>query len=154
MGLHSQMVFVIEFTVEEGVQLVDRVTAIAPDTWERTGRKGGLGRRPETGQGAEGFITDATSGTLCRDATTQFRARDYAGGIAYIAASVADRYAAEFGVTLDGEPRAERPVVRREPQPSTGLPPKFVFSDSSFTTLTSGLAGALEREMDSRSWRC
>ena len=83
--------------------------------------------RIETGQGAEGFITDATSGTLCRDATTQFRARDYAGGIAYIAASVADRYAAEFGVTLDGEPRAERPVVRREPQPSTGLPPKFVF---------------------------
>ena len=53
MGLHSQMVFVIEFTVEEGVQLVDRVAAIAPDTRERTGRKGGIGRRPETGQRAK-----------------------------------------------------------------------------------------------------
>ena len=53
MGLHSQPVFVIEFTVEERVQLVDRVAAIAPDTRKRTGRKGGIGRGPETGHGAE-----------------------------------------------------------------------------------------------------
>lgn len=67
--------------------------------------------RIETGQGAEGFITDATAGTLCRDATPQFKERDYAGGIEQIAAAVAERYAAELGVTVDGKPRTERTGV-------------------------------------------
>ena len=62
--------------------------------------------RIETGQGTEGFITDATAGALCRAATPQFKARDYAGGIELIAAAVADRYAAELGLTPDGQPRA------------------------------------------------
>jgi len=67
----------------------------------------GRGRcRIETGQGTEGFITDATSGSLCRAATPMFQARDYGGAIEYLAGSIAERYAAEFGVTLDGQPRA------------------------------------------------
>ena len=74
----------------------------------------GRGRcRIETGQGAEGFITDATSGALCREVIPQFQARDYGGAIEYLAVSVADRYAASFGVTLDGQPReVSRPRSR------------------------------------------
>lgn len=71
--------------------------------------------RIEVGQGAEGFITDATAGTLCRDAVPQFQAQDYAGAIQYLAASVADRYSAAFGVGLDGQPRrAQRPTGRSD----------------------------------------
>ncbi len=74
----------------------------------------GRGRcRIEVGQGAEGFITDATSGTLCREVTPQFQARDYSGAIEYLAVTIADRYAAAFGVTLDGQPREVR---RSEPR--------------------------------------
>lgn len=69
--------------------------------------------RVEVGQGAEGFLTDGTVGQLCRDAVAQFRVQDYSGGIEYIAASVADRYAESFGVTLDGQPRPARRTSTR-----------------------------------------
>ena len=83
----------------------------------------GRGRcRIEVGQGAEGFITDATSGTLCREVTAQFQARDYGGAIEYLAASIADRYAAAFGVTLDGQPREERRTRSRNDGNSQLLP--------------------------------
>lgn len=66
----------------------------------------GRGRcRIETGQGAEGFLTDAMAGALCREQTDRFRAQDYAGAIEGLAFGVADRYAAAFDVTLDGQPR-------------------------------------------------
>jgi uncharacterized protein len=69
----------------------------------------GRGRcRIETGQGAEGFLTDATVAALCREQTERFRAQDYAGAIESIAFGVADRYAASFNVTLDGQPRQAR----------------------------------------------
>ncbi len=69
----------------------------------------GRGRcRIETGQGAEGFLTDAMAGALCREQTDRFRARDYAGAIESLAFGVADRYAAAFNVTLDGQPRETR----------------------------------------------
>lgn len=76
--------------------------------------------RIETGQGAEGFITDATSGAICRSVTDRFIARDYAGAIESIATTVAERYAAEFGVGLDGAPR-ER-VRGPERRRSGGIP--------------------------------
>lgn len=69
----------------------------------------GRGRcRIETGQGAEGFLTDATVASICREQTERFRAQDYAGAIESIAFGVADRYAAAFNVTLDGQPREVR----------------------------------------------
>jgi uncharacterized protein len=41
----------------------------------------GRGRcRILTGQGTEGFITDATTGAICREATPLFAQRDYGGG--------------------------------------------------------------------------
>jgi len=64
--------------------------------------------RIETGQGAEGFITDATAGALCRSVTPLFQARDYAGAMVQLSAQVADRYARAFGVTLDGLPQPQR----------------------------------------------
>ncbi len=68
--------------------------------------------RIETGQGAEGFLTDATAGELCRAARDQFVARDYAGAIEFIAGAVASRYAAEYGVTLEGTPEPRRSSQR------------------------------------------
>lgn len=67
--------------------------------------------RVETGQGAEGFITDATSGAICREATdAAFRQRDYSGGLELVTTRVAQRFAAEFGFALDST--LDAPVIR------------------------------------------
>ncbi len=79
--------------------------------------------RIETGQGAEGFITDATSGEICRSQTDLFRAQNYAGALEQIALDVAERYAANFGVTLEG---VQRPARRERPQ-QQGIPPFMLF---------------------------
>ena len=79
--------------------------------------------RIETGQGTEGFITDATSASICRSVTDQFIARDYDGAIGQLATVVADRYAAEFGVGLDGAPRGrQRPQGAPQGSPTGGIP--------------------------------
>lgn len=68
--------------------------------------------RIETGQGVEGFITDATSGDICREATPAFAQRDYGTGIELVTLRVAQRYAQEFNVALDtslGEPAMPMP---------------------------------------------
>jgi uncharacterized protein len=57
--------------------------------------------RVETGRGAEGFITDATSAEICREATPAFMARDYGAGLELVTLRVAERYAQEFGFALD-----------------------------------------------------
>lgn len=54
-----------------------------------------------TGQGTEGFITDATAGEICREATPSFMQRDYAAGLEFVTMRVAQRFAAEFGFSLD-----------------------------------------------------
>lgn len=74
--------------------------------------------RIETGQGAEGFLTDATAGALCRAQTPRFQARDYEGALEGLAFAVGDRYAAAFGVTLDGQPREVRRRGSSEENPS------------------------------------
>jgi uncharacterized protein len=88
----------------------------------------GRGRcRIETGQGTEGFITDATSGSLCRAATPMFQARDYGGAIEYLAGSIAERYAAEFGVTLDGQPLPARRSSRDSGDEFSRFVPFLIF---------------------------
>jgi uncharacterized protein len=79
--------------------------------------------RIETGQGTEGFITDAMSGAICREQTPRFRAQDYSGALERIATDVAGRYAANFGVALDGVPPPQQ--RRRESQPQ-GIPPFLI----------------------------
>lgn len=82
----------------------------------------GRGRcRIEVGQGAEGFLTDAMAGALCREQTPRFRAQDYGGALESIAFGVADRYAAAFNVTLDGQPRAPQ-RSRRSRDSQGGFP--------------------------------
>ena len=81
--------------------------------------------RIETGQGAEGFITDATSGDICREATPAFAQRDYGAGIELVTLRVAQRYAQEFNVALDtslaAPPMPQR--VTRTAQRSRGINP-------------------------------
>ena len=70
--------------------------------------------RVETGQGAEGFITDATAAQFCRDAIPAFQQRDYGAAMEYVTQQVARRFASEFGFALDSS--LETPVVRtRQP---------------------------------------
>jgi uncharacterized protein len=83
--------------------------------------------RIETGQGAEGFITDAMSGSICRAATPRFQQGDYSGAIEEITNDVAARFATEFGVTLDGvDPRPTR-ARRVQPGSSSILTTLIIF---------------------------
>ena len=77
----------------------------------------GRGRcRIATGQGTEGFITDATTGDICREATPLFARRDYGAATELVALRVAQRYAQEFGFALDTSLAA--PVPTRRPAPA------------------------------------
>ena len=71
--------------------------------------------RVETGQGAEGFITDATSAEICREATPAFVQRDYGAGLELVTLRVAQRYAQEFHFTLDTSLAAPDMPVSRAP---------------------------------------
>jgi uncharacterized protein len=81
--------------------------------------------RIETGQGAEGFITDATAGEICREAIPFFQKRDYGAGIEWITQRVAQRFAQEFNVTLDSSvaSRVRMPATQRARQPSSRFNP-------------------------------
>lgn len=68
---------------------------------KETSKSGRGSCRIEVGQGSEGFITDGMSGEICREATPYFRAQDYATGMTVVTTRVAQRFAQEFGFTLD-----------------------------------------------------
>jgi uncharacterized protein len=57
--------------------------------------------RIETGNGAEGFITDATTGQFRDEAIPYFQRRDYGGGIELLTLRVAQRFANEFHFQVD-----------------------------------------------------
>jgi uncharacterized protein len=54
-----------------------------------------------TGQGTEGFITDATAGDICREATPAYIRKDYAAGLELVTLRTAERFATEFKFSLD-----------------------------------------------------
>ena len=54
-----------------------------------------------TGQGTEGFITDAEAASICREATPYFREQQYGPALELITSRVASQFAEEFGFTLD-----------------------------------------------------
>lgn len=65
----------------------------------------------QTGQGAEGFITDGIAGDIRREATPLLSRGEYGAGLTLITARLAERYAAEFEFSLDSTlvpPRAAR----------------------------------------------
>lgn len=55
----------------------------------------------QTARGVEGFITDAIAGDIRREAIPYFQQRDYDGALRLITERVAQRFAGEFGFTLD-----------------------------------------------------
>lgn len=80
--------------------------------------------RIETGMGAEGFITDAEAGSICREATDRFRVADYSGGMLLVTSRVAQAYAREFGFRLED---GELPIPRGRPAPQgQGSPIGFI----------------------------
>src|SRR5689334_5420386 len=68
--------------------------------------------RIETGNGAEGFITDATAGAIQDEAVPFFRQGDYGSGIELLTLRVAQRFANNFGFALD---TTLRPPVQQSP---------------------------------------
>ena len=92
--------------------------------------------RIETGQGAEGFITDATSGDICREATPAFARRDYGGGLELVTLRVAQRYAQEFGFALDTALGAPTYTQRRAPVERSGGINPFVLLIILFVVLS------------------
>ncbi len=50
------------------------------------------------------------SGEICREATDYFRQQDYARGLTLVTTRVAQRYAQEFGFTLDSTLVRSRPI--------------------------------------------
>lgn len=84
-----------------------------------------------TGQGTEGFITDADGGSICRAAVPLLREQQYGPAMEYVTARVGEEFAREFGFTLDSSsapPRVAQPDV--EPgrrRSSGGLSPFAIF---------------------------
>jgi uncharacterized protein len=78
-----------------------------------------------TGSGAEGFITDADAGDMCRDAIPDFRNHDYGAGIALLTYETAQRFAKEYNFTVDTTLAVAVPPAAAQHQ--GGLPPMAVF---------------------------
>lgn len=79
-----------------------------------------------TGQGTEGFITDATAAEICREALPSFINKDYASGLELITLRTAQRFAGEFNFTLDTTLVPALPPAS-EPRSGGGFPPQLFF---------------------------
>lgn len=78
----------------------------------------------QVGQGAEGFITDGTSGDIRREATPLLQQGAYGQALTLITARLAQRYAAEFQFALDS---AAIPRQRaRAPAKKNRIPPGLI----------------------------
>lgn len=87
--------------------------------------------RVETGRGVEGFITDAEAGDILREAIPDFQRRDYSAGSELMAQRVGQKFADEFGFTLDTAlaPRGAVPGDAYEPRRGRGgLSPAMLFA--------------------------
>jgi uncharacterized protein len=83
--------------------------------------------RIETGRGSEGFLTDAQTGDIQREAIPYFQRQDYDGALLLIARRVAERFASEFQFSLDTVvlPPQARSRIPRSPG-ARGIPPGAV----------------------------
>ncbi len=79
-----------------------------------------------TGQGTEGFITDATTAEICREATPSFINRDYASGLELITLRTAEKFATEFNFSLDTSLAMPLPPQRAQ-RSGGGFPPQLFF---------------------------
>lgn len=80
-----------------------------------------------TGQGAEGFLTDAQTGDIRREATPLLQKKDYGTAIELMTQRIAERYAAEFGFSVDSLSRIP-PARQMAPQEDRGgrIPPGLI----------------------------
>ena len=78
----------------------------------------------QVGQGAEGFITDATSGEIRREATPLLQQGEYGQALALITARLSQRYAAEFQFALDSV--AVPRQAARQPSRRNRIPPGLI----------------------------
>ncbi len=74
----------------------------------------------QVGQGAEGFITDGQSGDIRREATPLLARGEYGPALTLMTGRLAERYAAEFGFSLDS---TIAPPPRRVAGRQPGIPP-------------------------------
>lgn len=79
------------------------------------------------GNGAEGFVTDADAGAMCRQAIPFFRQKDYGQGIELLTLLTAQRFANEFHFTIDTSLHAPQPAEQAAPTGGGGFPPQFYF---------------------------
>ena len=78
-----------------------------------------------TGRGAEGFLTDADVGDICREATPAFRERDYSTGLELVTLRTAQAFAKEFNFALDTAlvpPPAPAPEAQYPSTSGGGIP--------------------------------
>ena len=80
-----------------------------------------------TGNGAEGFITDAEAGDMCRKATPFFRNKDYGQGIVLLTYLTAEKFASEFHFTVDTTFAPPQPEPVSQPSSGGGFPPQLIF---------------------------
>ena len=73
-----------------------------------------------TGRGAEGFITDADAGDICREATPAFAQQDYSTGLELVTLRTAQRFANEFHFQLDTSLAAPSPQLGEPPLENPG----------------------------------
>lgn len=79
-----------------------------------------------TGQGTEGFITDATAAEICREATPSFIRQDYSSGLELITLRTAQRFATEFNFSLDTTLVPPLPPISTR-RTRGGFPPQLFF---------------------------
>jgi uncharacterized protein len=73
----------------------------------------------EVGQGAEGFISDGTAGDIWRSTIPLLQQSQYGAALEAITYRVAERYANEFGFSMDSIAAS---APRTPPQPTRGQP--------------------------------
>src|SRR6185312_2010798 len=90
-----------------------------------------------TGYGAEGFITDADAGDMCRAAVEFFKRRDYAGGMEQLTYQVAQKFADEYHFTVDTTLAPPAPVSTGSGQGGQFPPQAALFIFIAFIVLAS-----------------
>lgn len=81
----------------------------------------------QTGQGTEGFITDAMAGDIRREAVPYFQRQDYSSALELIALRVAQRFESEFNFALDTSVVPQNLDRIGQRGGGTSIPPQALF---------------------------
>jgi uncharacterized protein len=84
-----------------------------------------------TGSGAEGILNDAKVADMCREATPQFRAGDYSGGLEIVTERVAEEFGKAYNFTPDTTlvppAAAAQPAIQSPSSGGGGISPATLF---------------------------